>query len=166
MPSPASSPGFCSSLGGGFAFSAGQAAVTFRRRKRVSSLFRGIWALWQICISQLRSLPRRSLHLQTQDEALHPQGGSGFELQIKRNFQPSDVGCRMRLHRFGDNFQGWTSQTPSLPPPPRRVPLSSTSSHPNPQFLVTLSAALPNSEPVLRSLTFLPVPEERGLQQH
>lgn len=64
---------------------------------------------------------------------LRPQGGSSFELQIKRNFQPSDVGCRMQLHRFGDDFQGWTSQTPSsLPPPPCRVPLSSTSPHAKP----------------------------------
>lgn len=93
---------------------------------------------------------------------LHPQGDSGFELQIKSNFQPSDVGCRMQLHRFGDDFQGWTSETPSLPPASQGAFIfylfpSKTS--------VTPSAALPNSEPVLQSLTFLPVPEERGLQQ-
>lgn len=123
--------------------------MTFRRRKRVSSLFQGDLGAMADLYFTATLAAAVSLHLQTRDEALHPQGGSGFELQIKRNFQPSDVGCRMRLHRFGDDFQGWTSQTPSLPPPPRRVPLPSTSSHPNPQFLVNLSAALPNLELIL-----------------
>lgn len=119
--------------------------MTFRRRKRVSSLFRGIWAPWRICISQLRRLPRRGRICKPEMKRLHPWGGSGFELQIKRNFQASDVGCRMRLYRFGDDFQGRTSQTPSPPAPasPGTFVFHLFPSKPS----VTPSKTLPNSEP-------------------
>lgn len=97
-------------------------------------------------------LPRPACICKAQTK-LHPQGGSGFELQIKRNFQPSDVGCRMQLHRFGRPPQA-APVAPCPPPPPPSAPFPVPSSHPN---LPNPSAALPGSGPDISAHS------ERGL---
>lgn len=130
MPSPDSSPGFCSLLTAGPGLFL---AVTFRR---CFCAFGGICASQPALCPTARSVSHShaastaSLHLQSRDEALRPQGGSGFELHIKRNFQPSDVGTECSCTGLGRPSQAGPV-APCPPPPPSTAPFPVLSSHPN-----------------------------------
>lgn len=122
---------------GGFAFLAGQAAVTFRCHKHVSSLFRGIWVLWQICISQLRWLPRRACICKPEMKRFILREAAALNCRSRGISSPL-----MSAAECGCTGLGTTSKAGPLKHPPSRPRLAGRLYLP-PLPIQTLSSSLP-----------------------